>query len=268
MKEKERAEATEADRAVARSDASLHLHPLLNGARAVLFDAGGTLSHPDWERIASIAKRETGRDFVFAQMHRKFYESLCTVDARLSDETFRQAHTRRPGWGFSDMFSALDVDEEMCERLRLQLVAAHREKHVWCNLDPDVPRVMNELKRAGLRLGVISNTEDGQLKDLFEMLDIAAHFDLLVDSYIVGLRKPDAAIFHYALDQLNVAPDEAVYVGDSYGHDVMGAERAGLRAILLDPLDIYAESDCTRIQSLAELVNHAATPMSYTKVRA
>jgi len=233
------------------------LYPLLRGARAVLFDAGGTLTHPDWERIALLAKLETGRDFEAAEMRRALYESLRAVDARLFEETFRASHTRRPGWGFQDMFCSLGVDEATCERLRLRLIAAHSEKHVWCSLDPDVPRVVNELKREGLRVGVISNTEDGRLKELFEMLEIASHFDLLVDSYICGVRKPDAAIFHHALEQLKIAPDEAVYVGDSYGHDVLGARRAGLRAILLDPLDIYAESDCARIHSLGELVSRA-----------
>ena len=157
------------------------------------------------------------------------------------------------------MFSSLGVDEDACERLRGELVAAHSEKHVWCILDAEVPHVVSRLKQAGLRVGVISNTEDGRLKELFEMIEIAAHFDLLVDSFIVGMRKPDAAIFNHALEQLQVAPCEAVYVGDSYGHDVLGAERAGLRAILLDPLDIYAESDCVRIHSLNDLVDYAST---------
>ena len=259
MKEKERGAAIEleADNASAGTDAAKHLHPLLSGARAVLFDAGGTLSHPDCERIALLAKRETGRDFIAAKMRRTLYEVLHETDARLFDEAFRASHTRRPGWVFQDMFRSLGVDEEAGERLRLQLVAAHSEKHVWCSLDRDVPRVMSELKRAGLRVGVISNTEDGRLKELLEMVGIASHFDLLVDSYICGVRKPDAAIFHHALEQLKIAPDEAVYVGDSYGHDVLGARRAGLRAILLDPLDIYAESDCARIHSLGELVSRA-----------
>ena len=259
MKEKERGEA--ADLYAGNVSMGVHaaLHPLLSGARAVLFDAGGTLSHPDWERIALLAKRETGREFTAEVMRRTLYESLRAVDARLGEEAFRKVHTRRPGWVFCDMFSSLGVDEDVCERLRAQLVAAHSEKHVWCILDAEVPHVVSRLKQAGLRVGVISNTEDGRLKELFEMIEIAAHFDLLVDSFIVGMRKPDAAIFNHALEQLQVAPCEAVYVGDSYGHDVLGAERAGLRAILLDPLDTYAESDCVRIHSLSDLVDYAST---------
>jgi HAD superfamily hydrolase (TIGR01662 family) len=238
------------------SSASLQLHPLLNGVRAVLFDAGGTLAHPDWERISLLAEKETGRTFSATEMRRRLYESLRIIDGRLSEEAVR-LHTRRQGWVFRDMFGALGVEEEACDRLALQVLASHNERHLWCGLDQDVPRVVSELKRAGLRVGVISNTEDGRLEEMLKLLEIAADFDLLVDSHKVGLRKPDAAIFQYALDELKVAPQEAVYVGDSYGHDVLGARQAGLRAILLDPLDLYSESDCPRIHALSELTPNA-----------
>lgn len=254
MKEKERgAAALKPDEGRAGSNLTAHLHPLLQDARAVLFDAGGTLTHPDWERIALLAKQETGRAFDAVEMRRTLYEALRELDARLSEEKVRTIHTRRQGWVFHDLFSALGIDEETCERLRMQIVAAHNEKHMWCGLDPEVPFVVNELKRAGLLVGVISNTEDGRLEELLELIDIAAHFDLLVDSYVVGLRKPDAVIFHQTLEQLALKPREAVYVGDSYGHDVVGAQCAGLRAILLDPFDLYKDSDCPRIHALSEL---------------
>ena len=254
MEEKDRGQAAsiKPERGGIYPDPSLSLHPFLSGARAVLFDAGGTLAHPDWERLAHLARLETGRSFDTVEMRRRLYESLRAVDGRLSEEAIR-AHTRRPGWVFNDMFCALDVDEATCARLAAQILATHSERHLWCGLDPDAPRVIVELKRAGLEVAVISNTEDGRLEEMLKLLEIAAHFDLLVDSHVVGLRKPDAAIFHYTLEQLNIAPHEAVYVGDSYGHDVLGAQNAGLRAILLDPLDLYRESDCPRIHALSEL---------------
>jgi HAD superfamily hydrolase (TIGR01549 family) len=259
MKENERGEATtlKPDDGAPSFNLSPRLHPLLKEARAVLFDAGGTLTHPDWERIALLAKQETGRAFETVEMQRTLYEAFRELDARLSEEKVLNVHTRRQGWVFHDLFSALGIDEETCERLRLQIVAAHNEKHMWCGLDPEAPLVVNELKRAGLLVGVISNTEDGRLKELLELIDIAAHFDLLVDSYVVGLRKPDSMIFHQALEQLALKPREAVYVGDSYGHDVVGARSAGLRAILLDPFDLYKDSDCPRIHALSELTGDA-----------
>jgi putative hydrolase of the HAD superfamily len=234
---------------------SSDLHPLLRDARAVLFDAGGTLVHPDWSRLARLAEAETGRTFAPEEMRRMLYEALRLVDAKLSTGNGRAAHTQRPGWLFRDMFCALGVDEESCERMSAPMLAEHERRHLWCDLDPEAANVIAELKRAGLRVGVISNTEDGRARETIE--EIADEFDLLVDSFMVGLRKPDAAIFHHALEQLNVAPHEAVYVGDSYGHDVLGARSAGLKAILLDPLDFYTGSDCPRIHALKELTEDA-----------
>lgn len=250
----EKAAALEAGEAGAVSGAPVRLHPFLRDARAVLFDAGGTLAHPEWERIALLAEQETGRVFAPAEMRRTLSEALRSIDARLSEKSIRTVHTQRPGWVFREVFCALGVDEAACERLSERMLAAHDERHLWCGLDPEAPRVVGELKRAGLRVGVISNTEDGRLKELLELVDIATHFDLLVDSHVVGLRKPDAVIFHHAVQQLNVSPHEAVYIGDSYGHDVLGAQGAGLRAILLDSLDLYADSDCPRIRALGELI--------------
>ncbi|MGH9945110.1 MAG: HAD hydrolase-like protein, partial [Pyrinomonadaceae bacterium] len=54
----------------------------------------------------------------------------------------------------------------------------------------------------------------------------------------------------------NLAPAEAVYVGDSYGHDALAARAAGLRAILLDPLNLYPDAVCARIGGLRDLIEH------------
>jgi putative hydrolase of the HAD superfamily len=120
--------------------------------------------------------------------------------------------------------------------------------------DREAPAVLAALKEAGLRLAVISNTEDGRLEELLDLVELKSHFDFFFDSYIVGERKPDAAIFQLALSRLELDPGEAVYIGDSYGHDALPALRLGMRAILLDPLDLYPESICPRIRSLGELI--------------
>jgi putative hydrolase of the HAD superfamily len=69
-------------------------------------------------------------------------------------------------------------------------------------------------------------------------------FDAVVDSSEVGMRKPNPAIYHHALEQLGgIAPEHAVFLDDSPGN-VEGARRAGLQGILVtDPLDAVAELD-------------------------
>ncbi|MDQ1522801.1 MAG: hypothetical protein QOE47_725, partial [Pyrinomonadaceae bacterium] len=63
------------------SRAQTALHPSLEGVRAVLFDVGGTLLHPDWERLARLASRGAGREFKPSELGRKFKEMMCEVDA-------------------------------------------------------------------------------------------------------------------------------------------------------------------------------------------
>ncbi|MDQ3173850.1 MAG: HAD-IA family hydrolase, partial [Acidobacteriota bacterium] len=134
------------------------------------------------------------------------------------------------------------------------LDGAHLERHLWSGIDPEVPRVLDELKRQGLLLAVISNTEDGRLIDSLDASGITDHFDLLIDSHLVAHRKPDAAIFRLALERLELEAHEAAYVGDSYVHDALAARAIGMRGILLDPLDLHPESVCPRVRSLSELI--------------
>ncbi len=233
-------------------------HPLLRDARAVLFDVGGTLLHPDWQRLADLCRAETGRAVELDEMRRMLREGLHHADTCLLRGESAPPDTQRPGWAFRRMFAALGFDKHASDRLIALTDESHKARHLWCELDREAPRVLARLKRAGLRIAVISNTEDGRLEELLELVEIAAHFDFLIDSYVVGARKPDAAIFHLALKRLEIAPHEAVYIGDLLGHDVRSAEAVGMRAILIDPLDLYRENDCTRIRSLARLTNNGS----------
>jgi putative hydrolase of the HAD superfamily len=230
------------------------LHPSLRGVRAVLFDMGGTLVHPDWERLAQLASREAGREFAAASLGRKFKEMMCEVDAGLQRGEPPPEDSKKRNWVFRRVYRALDMDDDTCEKLSGQLDATHAERHLWSAPDPEAPAVLDALRAAGLRIAVISNTEDGRLEELLDLVELKAHFDFFIDSYIVGARKPDAAIFELALSRLGIEPHEAAYIGDSYGHDALAALAAGMRAVLLDPLGLYPESVCPRIRTLGELI--------------
>lgn len=232
-----------------------NLHPALRDKRAVLFDAGGTLVHPDWGRLALAAEGETGRKFTPAELRHALYQEFQIIDDLFRRKVAAPAYTTQRGWTFARMYERLGIDTAACDRLSKRADDLHSEQHLWCELDPATPAVLTGLKQAGLQIAVISNTEDGRLEELLEMVEIKIHFDFLIDSFIVGHRKPDAAIFHLALERFGLAPHEAIYVGDSYGHDVLGAQAIGMPALLLDPLDLYTEGeDLQRIRKLGELI--------------
>ena len=96
----------------------------------------------------------------------------------------------------------------------------------------DVPAALRDLTQAGIRVGLISNSH--RCLDSFQ-----SHFELgefvaaSVSSAIHGYMKPHPSIFRAVLDQLQVAPTDAVMVGDSVTQDIEGALLAGMRAVLL-----------------------------------
>ena len=120
----------------------------------------------------------------------------------------------------------------------------------------DVPDVLRELARAGLRIGLISNSHRC-------LASFQSHFELqglitaTVSSSEHGFMKPHPSIFSAALQLVNVAPAEAVMVGDSLRHDVEGAMRAGMRGVLLhrgdSPTPGARERGIPVIRSLREL---------------
>lgn len=220
----------------------------------MIFDVGGTLVHPDWQRLAKTVEAETGTLFTPEQMHAAFYAMLQAADADLIAGT---TSTDRSGahWTFLNTFRSLGIADAACAGIRDRLTASHQERHLWCEPDADASRVLLELKRAGLRLAAISNTEDGRVNESLALAELVSHFEFVIDSHHAGCSKPDPAIFRLAIDRLGLAPSDAAYVGDSYGYDVIGAQRAGLIPILIDRLGAYEGIDVARIRSLSELVN-------------
>jgi HAD superfamily hydrolase (TIGR01549 family) len=105
------------------------------------------------------------------------------------------------------------------------------ERHENFSLYEDALPVLDELRRHGIRIGLISN---GQ-RDLDEFtVHHALDVDAVVGSKAHGRIKPHASIFVAALELLGVTPAEVVMVGDSYEDDIEGALALGIRAILLD----------------------------------
>ena len=100
------------------------------------------------------------------------------------------------------------------------------------------------LRTEGYRLGLITNNVREGSATWRAMVPVDELFEVVVDSSEVGMRKPNPAIFHHALELLGgVSPQAAVFLDDSPGN-VVGARRAGLHAILVDdPDDALVELD-------------------------
>ena len=123
------------------------------------------------------------------------------------------------------------------------------ERHENFSLYDDVPGVLDALRAADLRLGLVSNSAR-------DVREFARHHCLEVDagisSFHHGHSKPHASIFRAVLDLLGVEPDEAVMVGDNIADDIEGALALGMRAILVDREGTHPDFE-PRIATLNEL---------------
>ncbi len=222
---------------------------------AVTFDAGNTLVYLDHPRLTGIleefgvrikpeklarAELETHADFD--------REDLVTTTADAPRfRAFVEGVLARAGLRGGPAFG----------RIHEAVLEANLRHRLWTRVPPKVPRLLDRLRRAGLRLGVVSNS-DGRVEAFLKDAGLADRFDIIIDSRLVGVEKPDPRIFALALEPLGVPPHRALHVGDYYHIDVVGAERAGMTGVLLDPLGLHGAKPgrrppCPVIRKLEEL---------------
>lgn len=216
--------------------------------RALLFDAGNTLIRMDYAAIAHRLAGE-GVPVTAAAVQRAEWRAR----VRLDDEVLAGA---RPGTSTESQATAERyvryvlahlgvVDSPTIARLAEWRRTYNPPLGLWTVAEPRAARALARVRAAGLRAAVISNS-NGSVRAILERLGLARHLDFVIDSGEVGVEKPDPAIFRLALERAGVSPAEAVYVGDLYSVDVLGARAAGLQAILVDPGRCWGARDCRR----------------------
>ncbi len=110
------------------------------------------------------------------------------------------------------------------------------ERHENFELYEDTLPVLEELRAAGLKIGLVTNSAR-------DVEAFARHHRLEVDAAIGsvghGKTKPHASIFAAVLERLGVEPAAAAMVGDTVEDDIEGALAIGMRAVLVDRLGRY-----------------------------
>jgi putative hydrolase of the HAD superfamily len=231
------------------------------GKRAVLFDAGNTLLHVDYGHVAGVL-RAHGHAVEPSAVQAAEYAAKAALDRALAPDTVPEPSVQRLLWRrpdgrpsyFATLIANLGIAEADVLPALAVLEADNRVRSLWRVVEPGTEDVLVELRRRGLVLGVISNS-DGRIEADLSAAGLAGHFTIVLDSSVVGVEKPDPAIFALALSRLALPPEDTVYVGDVYAIDVLGARGAGIEGVLMDPLGCYeAPNDCPRIRTLAELL--------------
>lgn len=227
----------------------------LTNVRAVIFDLGNTLTIPDWERINHIVQQICTIASCEISLQKQISEILLAADANREFLNNLAAKSVRTNWHFLTLYKNAGLSETDYAKLIAALDKSHNERHLWTKINENALEVLVNLKNEGFFLGVISNSEDGRVKDVLQATEILPLLDLYLDSYIFGFAKPDSRIFLKALEKLKIRHEQAVYIGDSYKQDYIGAKTTGIKSILFDPLNLHSEKNVLKIRSLLEILD-------------
>ena len=219
---------------------------------AVWLDAGGVLVLPDPTVIAPLLEPYGGGAEL--ERHRRAHYAAMAAKSR--------AGHGEPEWSAYDeaYVRSVGVGDDLVG-VAARLLNACRVADLWRWPIPDSIAALRKLHAEGVPLAVVSNAS-GQIAETLERVQICqigagplVSVRCIVDSHIVGVAKPNPAIFDVAARHFDgVDRSRIVYVGDSITMDVAGAMAAGLRPVLLDPFDDHTDGDFERIRSIADLV--------------
>ncbi|CAM4007468.1 HAD family hydrolase [Saccharibacillus endophyticus] len=199
--------------------------------RGVLFDLDGTLL----DRELSL------RDFLDRQYER--FPVMHNVSKPRFVERFLQLDENGYVWKDKVYASLIEQFGWPCDPAELlnDYLYTFRDH---CVGFPYLTEMLDELKGMGVKLGIVSNGFDAFQRSNLSGLGITDDFDAILVSESEGLRKPDPAIFMRALQRLNLAPEETMFVGDHPVNDVEAGVRAGLLGVWKKNA-VYAMPECS-----------------------
>jgi putative hydrolase of the HAD superfamily len=192
--------------------------------QAVTFDVGGTLIQP-WPSVGAVYADVASRRGILtanpAELERRFRSCW-----RAREES---PHSRT-GWEalVDEVFQGLCSDPPS-RTFFPELYDRFASPETWRIFD-DVDPALEDLRRKGLRIGVISNWDE-RLRPLMRGLGLANQFQSMTISCEAGFAKPAPGIFAAAAEQLGVRPESILHVGDDWERDVRGAAAAGFRSV-------------------------------------
>ena len=218
----------------------------------VLFDMGGTLEDICIDEASKAASAEGVLRILAAHGHPLSLDIPAAIQA-FAGGWDRYAAYRGPTnrelkpeeiWG-NYILTELGLDFDAVKPFAEELAHMWEVTHYHRKLRPRVKEMLEGLKGLGMKLGVISNT--AALYQVFRTLEeygIRDYFQDVTLSSVTGMRKPAPDIFRVALCQLQSAPEECVYVGDTVSRDIICSKRAGFAKAIQICSQLTREKDC------------------------
>jgi putative hydrolase of the HAD superfamily len=216
-------------------------------ARSITLDANGVLLVPDpsfLRRVLAMFDCEPD-DQTCIRAH---FEVMCLLDAA-AEPDYDALHRSFAG--------SLGVPPQHLDSAGPMVAEVYRGTP-WVPA-PGAVDALRRLATRGYRMAVVSNTVHGGMEALLDRTGLCSvsgsgvRVAAVLDSEVVGLRKPDRRIFEMAIAALRTTPDDCLHVGDSVVDDVRGARAAGLTPVHVDPLGLCSDRDHVHTPSLAVL---------------
>ena len=225
----------------------------LDGVRAVSLDVGGVLVVPNQDWLAE-GLAAAGVTFDRARFTEGHYRAMAEVDRCLS--TPEEFTDYRRGFLQAVGTPADQVDRGAAALSRVLTSAA------WHQPIPGAGDAARRLAGAGFRLAVTSNS-DGTVEALLRTHGLAqvgagagVVVEVVTDSGVLGVAKPDPAMFLATAEGLGLAPEHVLHVGDGGYYDAEGARAVGMVGVHVDPLGVCPDDRHGHVASLSDLAGH------------
>jgi putative hydrolase of the HAD superfamily len=140
-----------------------------------------------------------------------------------------EGRARRESGSLRDYLLTLGADGAVADEV---VALRHGSTRNMLRPRPGAVETLRELRERGLRVGLITVCSE-DVPAVWRETPFAGLFDSTVFSCAVGLRKPDPRIYLLACDELGVEPGDSIFVGDGANDELAGAERVGMRSVLI-----------------------------------
>ncbi len=122
----------------------------------------------------------------------------------------------------------------------------------FTHLFPDTIEILEYLSPK-YKLHIITNGFQEIQEKKLKGSNIHSYFDQIVNSEDAGVKKPHPYIFELALEKAQVAPENALMIGDNLEADILGAKSAGFHALHFNAHNEPKHNLCTMINTLIEI---------------
>ena len=204
--------------------------------RGVIFDFWGTLA--------------------FNDMGVKRHEEITNIIGESNKETWNDL--RRKWWGINNIsddefFKTLCQKCNLSENLVPRLIKTWNIQNAHVHLYKNTIETLQKLKDDGYKIGLISNTLPNT-RYVLKRFDLEKYFDTIILSPEVGLSKPDKRIYEIAINNLNLKPQELLFIGDEYQADVQGPRSVGIKSFLINR-KYHSENNIQNLDGVFTLID-------------